>query len=51
MKKRNILTLALSSLFLCANAQEKVAYLFTYFTGNEPEKEQICYALSDDGYN
>ena len=30
---------------------EMVAYLFTYFTGNAPEKEQICYALSDDGYN
>lgn len=30
---------------------EKVAFLFTYFTGNSPEKEQICYALSDDGYN
>ena len=37
-----------------ANAQEQeknVAYLFTYFTGNAPEEEQICYALSDDGYN
>ena len=34
------------------NAQnDKVAYLFTYFTGNAPEQEQICYALSDDGYN
>ena len=30
---------------------EMVAYLFTYFTGNASEKEQICYALSDDGYN
>ena len=30
---------------------EKVAFLFTYFTGNRPEKEQICFALSDDGYN
>ena len=28
-----------------------VSYLFTYFTGNAPEEEQICYALSDDGYN
>lgn len=28
-----------------------VAYLFTYFTGNAPEKEQICYALSSDGWN
>lgn len=30
---------------------EKVAFLFTYFTGNAPEEEQICYALSEDGYN
>lgn len=29
---------------------EKVSFLFTYFTGNSPEGEQICYALSDDGY-
>ena len=34
-----------------AAAQEKVSFLFTYFTGNAPEQEQICYALSDDGYN
>lgn len=26
-------------------------YLFCYFTGNEPERERICFALSDDGYN
>jgi len=32
-------------------SDEKVAFLFTYFTGNAPEKEQICFALSDDGYN
>ena len=30
---------------------ERVAYLFTYFVGNAPDEEQICYALSDDGYN
>ncbi len=34
-----------------SGSDEKVAYLFTYFTGNAPEEEQICYALSDDGYN
>ena len=28
-----------------------VAYLFTYFNSNDPKDEQICYALSDDGYN
>lgn len=27
------------------------AYLFTYFTGNSAWQEQICYALSYDGYN
>ena len=32
-------------------ASEFVAFLFTYFTGNSPEQEQICYALSEDGYN
>ncbi len=30
---------------------EMVAYLFTYFNSNAPKDEQICYALSDDGYN
>jgi sucrose-6-phosphate hydrolase SacC (GH32 family) len=34
-----------------ANPDEMVAYLFTYFNSNKPEDEQICYALSDDGYN
>lgn len=34
-----------------AHAKKKVAYLFTYFTGNAPEQEQICYAISFDGYN
>ena len=28
-----------------------VAYLFAYFNSNAPEDEQICFALSDDGYN
>jgi len=32
-------------------ADDMVAYLFTYFKGNAPEEEQICYAISDDGYN
>ncbi len=26
------------------------SYLFTYFTGNAPQEEQIRYALSDDGW-
>ncbi|MCD8318350.1 MAG: glycoside hydrolase family 43 protein [Paraprevotella sp.] len=32
-------------------AKKKVAYLFTYFTGNAPEQEQIHYAISRDGFN
>ena len=27
------------------------AYLFTYFTGNAKAEEQICFAISKDGYN
>lgn len=35
-----------------ALAKDKyVAYLFTYFTGNSIEQEQICYATSVDGWN
>ena len=26
-------------------------YLFCYFTGNAPEEERICFAVSTDGYN
>ncbi len=36
---------------LAEDPNEMVAYLFTYFNSNAPEDEQICYALSDDGYN
>ena len=38
------------SMMGCAwgQTEEMVSYLFTYFTGNAPEEEQICYALSDD---
>lgn len=32
-------------------APKYAAYLFTYFTGNAIEQEQICYALSTDGWN
>lgn len=28
-----------------------VAYLFTYFTGNHISQEQVCYAVSMDGYS
>lgn len=36
---------------LCASTRKMSKYLFTYFTGNAPEQEQICYAISDDGFN
>ncbi len=29
---------------------EYYAYLFAYFTGNDPSQEQICFATSRDGY-
>lgn len=49
---RRLLTLLIAST-LCVSAfcQQKVSYLFTYFSGNNPDEEQIRYALSDDGYN
>ena len=31
--------------------QEKKYYLFCYFTGNAPEEERVCFALSKDGYH
>ncbi len=34
-----------------AEKEDKVAYLFTYFTGNAPKDEQIKFALSLDGFN
>ena len=50
--------LGLSLMFACffvgtteVEAKKKVAYLFTFFTGNAPQEEQICYAISYDGYN
>lgn len=30
---------------------EHVSYLFAYFNGNAQSQEQICFALSDDGFN
>ena len=42
---------AFATSLMAQNDEPKVAYLFTYFTGNAPEEEQICYAISDDGYN
>ncbi|MBN2166770.1 MAG: family 43 glycosylhydrolase [Marinilabiliaceae bacterium] len=34
-----------------AEDEQKVAYLFSYFTGNDVTQEQIHFALSGDGYN
>lgn len=33
-----------------AKSNKYTAYLFTYFTGNAPQEEQIRYALSEDGW-
>ena len=63
--KQLLLTALLSACLIPSTAQKKqkdvveepkdpnemVAYLFTYFNSNRPEDEQICYAISDDGYN
>lgn len=54
MNIKHFLTLMATTIALgsCTTESPKnVAYLFTYFTGNAPEQEQICYALSDDGFN
>ncbi|MCR5821227.1 MAG: glycoside hydrolase family 43 protein [Bacteroidaceae bacterium] len=52
--KTRILMLIAAIVMSATNIQAKkkmTAYLFTYFTGNAPEQEQICYALSEDGWN
>lgn len=50
MKK--FFTILASACAIGAMAQEPyVGYLFTYFTGNHIDEEQICFALSDDGFN
>ncbi|MBW8687875.1 glycoside hydrolase family 43 protein [Chitinophaga sp. B61] len=53
-----VCTLILAATLPAAAQQRRVkkaapvcsAYLFTYFTGNQPAKEQICFAVSNDGY-
>ncbi len=48
-----LLAIALSATTNAA-AKKKQAmkhYLFAYFTGNAPDKEQVCFAVSDDGFN
>ena len=51
MKKRIFMALSACCLCLSLTADDYVAYLFTYFNSNAPEDEQICYAISEDGYN
>ena len=36
---------------LNCQAQKMSKYLFAYFTGNDPKEEQICFAVSDDGFS
>lgn len=51
---RTITTSLLALLIMATGASAKdkyAAYLFTYFTGNAIEQEQICYAISTDGWN
>jgi hypothetical protein len=59
-KLMTILSLAamLATASLTSGCSEKnngnepyVGYLFAYFNGNAPWQEQICFALSADGYN
>ena len=50
--KRTLCMAIAATLAMSSSARGNyAAYLFTYFTGNAPEKEQICYALSHDGWN
>lgn len=59
MKTRKLLVALIATLCFPATATmslakkkaEMTSYLFAYFTGNAPEQEQICFAISDDGFN
>lgn len=42
---------AMTMVTLAKGAEKHGAYLFTYFTGNDVKQEQVCYALSQDGWN
>ena len=44
-----LLCFALSASGLQAQTEKKTAYLFTYFTGNAQQEEQIRFAVSRDG--
>ena len=51
LHKTLTLALALAAATSLSAKKKTTAYLFTYFTGNAPEEEQICYAISEDGWN
>lgn len=40
-----------NAMFQESEEQKMSCYLFAYFTGNRQDEEQICFALSEDGYN
>ena len=48
LSKRPLTIAVLLAAALVTSARGK--YLFAYFTGNNPEQEQIMYAVSDDGF-
>ena len=45
------LLVAVITIAAVATASARNKYLFVYFTGNDPQQEQISYAVSDDGFN
>lgn len=50
--KKGVATIALALLMVSgATAKKMTNYLFAYFTGNDPKQEQICFAVSNDGFN
>lgn len=53
MKRLQFLLLLalLSATTTARNPEKKVAYLFVYFTGNQPHEEQLKFAVSADGYH
>ena len=53
MYKNLLRTLLVAAIMFSAvaTASARNKYLFVYFTGNDPQQEQISYAVSDDGFN
>ena len=46
-----LIALFTTLLYSCDSSEQPIAYLFSYFTGNGPDQEQVHYALSRDGLN